>query len=248
MGFRLQAIRPEDPVDSFPDPATMGVALGYPDGLLAIGGDLSPERLIAAYTRGIFPWFNAGQPILWWSPDPRAVLEPVQFHKSRSLIRMLRRGGWEYSVNNCFARIVKGCAQNRGDHGTWITAEMLAAYTSLHELGYAHSIECWFKGKLAGGIYGIRLGELFFGESMFSTISNGSKVALTALAELCPQAGVSLIDCQLSSPHLTTLGMVEIPRQAFLKRLADNTQASTQFTFCTPKKSILDGLIRHREA
>jgi leucyl/phenylalanyl-tRNA--protein transferase len=247
MGFRVQAIRPEDPADSFPDPADMGVALGYPDGLLAVGGDLSPERLIAAYTRGIFPWFNDDQPILWWSPDPRAVLEPEHFHKSRSLMRALRQGGWEYSINYCFADVMNGCAVNRGEYGTWITPDMLAAYSHLHELGYAHSVECWYQGKLAGGIYGIRLGEVFFGESMFSAITNGSKVALTALVELCPHAGVNLIDCQLSSPHLTTLGMVEMPRQAFLQRLADNTQALAQFSLLAPEQPLLDALIRPRQ-
>jgi leucyl/phenylalanyl-tRNA--protein transferase len=248
MGFRVQAIRPEDPPDSFPDPADMGVALGQPDGLIAIGGDLSPERLIAAYKRGIFPWFNDDQPILWWSPDPRAVFEPAHFHRSRSLTRALRHGGWEYSIDRCFDRIISGCALNRGEYGTWITPEMIAAYTRLHELGYAHSIESWYKGTLAGGIYGIRLGNMFFGESMFSSVTNGSKVALSALVGLCPNVGVDLIDCQVSSPHLATLGMREMPRQTFLQRLADNAQALTEFTMLGPESTPADALIRLRKA
>ena len=247
MGFRVQVIKPEDPPDSFSDPADMGVALGYPDGLLAIGGDLSPERLIAAYTHGIFPWFNDDQPILWWSPDPRTVLEPEHFHRSRSLTRALRQGGWEYSINDCFDEVIRCCAFNRGEHGTWITPEMMAAYSRLHQMGYAHSLECWYQGELAGGIYGIRLGNMFFGESMFSAISNGSKVALAALVELCPHAGINLIDCQLSSTHLTTLGMVEMPRQAFLKRLTDNTQALTQISLSGPEYPSADALIMPRQ-
>jgi leucyl/phenylalanyl-tRNA--protein transferase len=247
MGFRVQAIRPEDPPDSFPDPADMGVALGHPDGLIAVGGDLSPERLIAAYRRGIFPWFNDDQPILWWSPDPRAVFEPDNFHMSRSLIRKLKKGGWEYSVNHCFDEIVTGCALNRGEYGTWITPEMITAYTRLHELGYVHSIESWYQGELAGGIYGIRLGNMFFGESMFSVITNGSKVALSALISICPHMGIDLIDCQLSSPHLATLGMREMPREIFLNRLAANAQALTEFNMVGPESTPADALIQLRK-
>jgi leucyl/phenylalanyl-tRNA--protein transferase len=248
MGFRVQAISANDPPDAFPDPAEMGTALGHPDGLIAIGGDLSPARLIAAYSRGIFPWFNDDQPILWWSPDPRAVFEPANFHLSRSLTRALRQGGWEYSVNHCFNEVIHGCANNRGADGTWITADMIAAYTRLHELGYAHSIESWYQGALAGGIYGIRLGKLFFGESMYSSVTNGSKVALSALVGLCPQVGIELIDCQVSSPHLVTLGMQEMSRQNFLQRLANNPKALTEFALATPDTTPDKALIPPREA
>jgi leucyl/phenylalanyl-tRNA--protein transferase len=229
MGFRVGTIKPSDPVDTFPDPSTMGAALGYPDGLIAIGGDLSAERLLAAYERGIFPWFNEDQPILWWSPDPRAVIEPEQFHMSRSLARVIRQGGWEYTINHCFAEVIQGCADCRDEYGTWITPEMISAYVRLHELGYAHSIESWYQGKLAGGLYGVRLGEIFFGESMFSVATNGSKVAISALVFTAKQGGITLLDCQVSSPHLATLGMTEISRKAFLLRLAANTPVNRGF-------------------
>jgi leucyl/phenylalanyl-tRNA--protein transferase len=229
MGFRIRTIQPSDPADAFPDPSAMGVALGYPDGLIAVGGDLSAERLLAAYERGIFPWFNDDQPILWWSPDPRAVIEPADFHMSRSLARAIRQGGWEYTINHCFAEVIRGCGDSRAEYGTWITPEMISAYIRLHELGYAHSIESWYQGELAGGIYGIRLGEIFFGESMFSLLGNGSKVAISALVYTALQEGISLLDCQVSSPHLASLGMTEIPRDAFLQRLAANTAAKRAF-------------------
>lgn len=207
----------------------MGIALGYPDGLIAIGGDLSAERLLAAYERGIFPWFNEDQPILWWSPDPRAVIEPSKFHMSRSLARAIRQGGWEYTVNHCFAEVIHRCADTRDEYGTWITPEMISAYIRLHELGYAHSIESWYEDELAGGIYGVRLGEIFFGESMFSLVSNGSKVAISALIYTAQQEGITLLDCQVSSPHLASLGMIEIPREAFLLRLAENSREKLPF-------------------
>lgn len=230
MAYRVQAIRPGAPPDEFPDPATMGAALGQPDGLLAIGGDLSPERLIAAYQRGIFPWYNDDQPILWWCPSPRAVIEVPRFHRSRSLRKMLRAGGWEFSVNQDFAAVIGGCASDRGAHGTWITPEMRAAYMQLHELGYAHSVESWCAGEFAGGIYGIRLGDKFFGESMVTRLSGGSKAAITALIHLCELEGIDLLDCQVSSPHLETLGMTEISRQEFLRRLQGLSSDALPFT------------------
>lgn len=226
MAFRVRTLRPDDPPDDFPDPATIDVALGYPDGLLAVGGDLSPARLLAAYSAGIFPWFNDDQPILWWSPDPRAVIFPAHFHLSRSLARQLRRGGWEFSLNQDFARVIGGCASARDEHGTWITADMRAAYLRMHELGYAHSVESWFEGELAGGIYGIRLGNIFFGESMFSLCTGGSKVALSGLISLCRETEIELLDCQLASDHLRTLGMEEISRPHFLEILSRATAAS----------------------
>jgi leucyl/phenylalanyl-tRNA--protein transferase len=216
MAFRVHLIAATDPPDSFPDPAEAGIALGYPDGLIAIGGDLSPARLLAAYRRGLFPWFNDDQPILWWSPEPRAVIRPENFHVSRSLARTLRSGDWEFSLNQSFDKVIAGCAENRGEYGTWITAEMVEAYRAMHELGYAHSLESWFHGELAGGIYGIRLGNIFFGESMYSSVTGGSKVAISGLIQLCLDTGISLLDCQLASAHLATLGMEEITRNDFL--------------------------------
>jgi len=229
MGFRVGTINPGDPPDAFPDPAAAGIALGYPDGLIAIGGDLSPPRLLAAYRRGIFPWYNDDQPILWWSPDPRAVIAPERFHMSRSLRKAIRRQNWSYSVNQCFARVIAGCADERGEHGTWITPEMSAAFTELHALGYAHSVESWCDGALAGGLYGVRLGRVFFAESMFSLQTNGSKVALSALISMAPGEHLDLIDCQLESPHLSTLGMHTMPRSDFLTLLAKLT------THCRPE-------------
>ncbi len=219
MGFRVKNLHPSDPPDSFPDPATAGIALGAPDGLLEIGGDLSPERLLAAYRAGLFPWFNDDQPILWWSPHPRAVLFPEHFHMSRSLARTLRNDAWEYSLNQSFETVIQGCADERGKYGTWLIPDMIAAYCRMHELGYAHSVECWRDGRIAGGIYGIRLGKIFFGESMYSARESGSKVALSALVHICIESGVRLIDCQVESRHLHTLGMQEIDRAEFLKIL-----------------------------
>ncbi|MEE4185127.1 MAG: leucyl/phenylalanyl-tRNA--protein transferase [Gammaproteobacteria bacterium] len=216
MGFRVRLLAPEDPPDAFPDPRRAGIALGYPDGLIAIGGDLSQARLLAAYRRGIFPWYNDDQPILWWSPEPRAIIRVANFHMSRSLARSLRRDGWEFSLNTAFERVIDGCAASRGTHGTWITAEMRAAYVALHHAGYAHSVESWCDGVLAGGIYGIRLGRAFFGESMFSARSNGSKVALSALMGLSTAAGIELLDAQLESPHLQQFGLELLPRAEFL--------------------------------
>ena len=222
MGYRVKVIRAEDPPEAFPDPAAMGTALGHPEGLIAIGGDLSEERLLYAYAHGIFPWYNEDQPILWWSPDPRAVIRTNDFHLSRSLGKELRSRDWHFSVNRCFSQVIAGCAGNRGEYGTWITPEMERAFTLLHEQGHAHSVESWLEGELAGGIYGIAMGRMFFGESMFSRITNGSKVAISALAYLAEKLGIELIDCQVSSPHLETLGMREISRDAFLAELQDN--------------------------
>ena len=221
--FRIKLLTAEDPPESFPDPKSMRATLGYPDGLLAIGGDLSLERLLYAYRHGIFPWYNEDQPIMWWSPDPRAVIFPENFHMSRSLARQLRKEDWEYSLNENFATVIHACAENRDEHGTWITPDMLHAYQTLHEAGYAHSIETWRNGELAGGIYGLRLGNVFFGESMFSTLTDGSKVAISALVQLCKNERISMLDCQLESSHLATLGMVGISRDKFLSLLPDAT-------------------------
>jgi leucyl/phenylalanyl-tRNA---protein transferase len=198
-------------------------ALDEPDGLLAAGGDLSPRRLIAAYRRGVFPWYSAGQPILWWSPDPRAVLLPAEFRCSRSLRKTLRNRGFEHEVDRAFEAVIAACAAPRDRHfGTWITPEMQAAYVELHRQGYAHSVETWLDGRLVGGLYGLRLGGVFFGESMFSLERDASKAALAHLVARCQRAGIVLIDCQLASRHLASLGSRCIPRARFLGLLREH--------------------------
>lgn len=202
----------------FPPLAT---ALSEPNGLLAVGGDLAPERLLAAYRRGIFPWYSPGEPILWWSPDPRMVLFPAEFKVSRSLSRTLRRGGYEVRLDTAFARVIAACAQTprRGQHGTWIVPEMQAAYRRLHELGLAHSVETWVDGELVGGLYGIALGRMFYGESMFSWRSDASKIAVAHLARYLERLGFGMVDCQMHTAHLASLGAREIPRDDFIARL-----------------------------
>lgn len=195
-------------------------ALTDPDGLLAIGGDLTPERLLDAYRRGIFPWYSEGQPILWWSPDPRAVFHPDRIHVSRSLARRLRRRDYEVTCDADFAGVIRGCAAPREDQaGTWITAEMMTAYERMHALGHAHSVEVWHEGALAGGLYGISIGRAFFGESMFSVRTDASKVALANLGYNFGQWGGALIDCQVRNPHLDSLGAELLPRAEFVARL-----------------------------
>lgn len=197
------------PPDGFPDAED---ALRYPNGLLAAGGDLSPDRLLCAYRRGIFPWFSDGQPVLWWTPDPRAVLFPENLRVSRSLRKTLRRDHFTLSADLAFPEVIRHCAMPRTDsNSTWITGDMLRAYRRLHVLGHARSIETWQDGELVGGLYGVALGRVFFGESMFSRCRDASKVALVGLTRL----GYRLIDCQLPSAHLATLGAVNIPRSAF---------------------------------
>jgi leucyl/phenylalanyl-tRNA--protein transferase len=208
----------EDPPERFPP---LESALREPSGLLAAGGDLRPARLLAAYARGIFPWYSPGQPVLWWSPDPREVLLPADFHVSRSLRRSLRTAGFEWRINGDFEAVVSGCAAPRGrSPGTWITPAMRAAYGELHRLGYAQSFEVWRQGHLAGGVYGVRLGRVFFGESMFSREPDASKAALAGLVERCDEQGIDLIDCQLPSAHLRSLGSGPLPRQTFVERLS----------------------------
>lgn len=194
-----------------------------PEGLLAIGGDLSMPRLLAAYRRGIFPWYNAGQPVLWWSPDPRAVLYPDRLRVSRSLRQSLRNRGYWVTFDEDFRGVVRGCASPRqypAGTGTWITASMYDAYCELHRLGYAHSVEVWRDQRLVGGLYGVTLGRAFFGESMFSRARDASKVALVHLVRRLGKWGFSLIDCQLPSPHLESLGVEAIVRSRFLEELA----------------------------
>jgi leucyl/phenylalanyl-tRNA--protein transferase len=194
--------------------------IAEPGGLLAVGGELSPPRLLLAYTMGIFPWYNEGDPILWWSPDPRCILEPAELQISRSLARTLRRQIYQVTLDRDFSAVVAACAApRRTGEGTWLTAEMQAAYGRLHELGYAHSVEAWLNGELAGGLYGICLGRCFFGESMFHQRPDASKAAFVALVRHLQQRRFELIDCQLPTAHLLSLGAREIPREAFLLRL-----------------------------
>lgn len=206
------------PPTRFPDPAE---ALSDPPGLLAFGGDLSPDRLRAAYAQGIFPWFNEGEPILWWSPDPRCVFRTERLcQPNRSLRRLLARCGWHVTVDRDFVGVMQACAAPReGQPGTWISDEMIRAYLALHASGDAHSVEVWNGDRLIGGVYGVASGRLFSGESMFSRESGGSKVALFALARLLHAWGCPLLDAQVSNPHLLGLGAEEIPREVFLRRL-----------------------------
>ena len=201
----------------FPPP---GSALEDPDGLLAVGGNLAPSTLVAAYSQGIFPWFDRGQPILWWSPSRRAVLWPGRAHISRSLRRSLRRQDFSFTTNAAFEAVIGACARpRRNSAGTWITDTMAAAYTALHRLGRAHSVECWQDGRLAGGLYGVQVGSVFCGESMFSRVSDASKAAFAVLSTALCEAGFDLIDCQLENPHLSTLGATTISRDRFLEVL-----------------------------
>lgn len=210
-------LRPEDPPGAFPP---VSEALREPDGLLCAGGDLSPSRLVAAYRRGIFPWYSEGQPILWWSPDPRAVLLPGQFRISRSFAKTLRNRGFETSVNRAFGDVVGRCADPAlRPEGTWISPAMRAAYLTLNQIGYAHSVETWRDGRLVGGLYGVALGQVFFGESMFSLEPDASKVALKRLVDEVSARGYVLIDCQVASEHLQSLGARGMPRSEFVRRL-----------------------------
>jgi len=202
-----------------------------PEGLLAVGGDLSSERLLAAYQHGIFPWYNPGQPILWWSPDPRAVLRPEKLKVSRSLRKTLKHGQLRVTFDSSFREVMLACAAPREQYpggGTWITDNMVEAYARLHELGYAHSIETWHENRLAGGLYGVALGGAFFGESMFTRETDASKVALVALAGRLHEWGFVLIDCQIPSAHLTSLGAEEIPRSTFLTVLQHSLKLAGQ--------------------
>ncbi len=191
-------------------------------GLLALGGDLSPQRLLLAYSLGIFPWFNPGEPILWWSPDPRCVLFPAELHVSRSLQRFMRKTPFRISFNEHFAAVIYWCRRLRAGldgQGTWITKEMKEAYLQLHRLGFAHSVECWDGDELVGGIYGVCIGRCFFGESMFSRRSNASKVALVALVRHLREQEFVLLDCQQTTAHLVSMGAREIPREQFQQQL-----------------------------
>ena len=196
-------------------------ALRIPNGLLAAGGDLTPARLLDAYRHGIFPWFNEGDPILWWSPDPRMVLFPDEFRISHSLRKTLRNRIYEIRTDTAFEQVMLACAAPRNGQGTWIIDKMVAAYTELHRIGVAHSVESWFGGELVGGLYGIAIGRMFYGESMFSRRSDASKAALAHLAAQLSRWNFGMIDCQMNTPHLATLGAREIPRAEFVRRLQE---------------------------
>lgn len=203
--------------DPFPP---LEFALTQPNGLLAAGGDLSPERLLDAYRHGIFPWFNEEDPILWWSPNPRMVLFPTEFIISHSLRKILHKGEYEIRFDTAFEQVMRNCAAPRkGQAGTWILEDIITAYCELHRRGYAHSVETWIDGKLVGGLYGIALGKMFYGESMFSRSSNASKIAIAHLAKYLEHWGFGMIDCQMNTPHLASLGAHEIPREEFFHRL-----------------------------
>lgn len=212
--------------DSFQFPAP-DLALDEPNGLLAAGGDLSPARLLAAYRRGIFPWFMPDQPILWWSPDPRMVLFPQELHVPRSLAKVLRNRPYTVRLDTAFERVMAYCAAPRqGDAGTWISAEMCAAYGELHRQGYAHSVETWIDDELVGGLYGVAIGNVFYGESMFALRPDASKIAFANLVPWLASQGFRLIDCQMRTAHLTRFGGREIPRCEFSRLLAEHVGAS----------------------
>jgi len=203
------------------------VHLATREGLLAVGGDLSVERLLLAYKNGIFPWYSDDDPILWWSPDPRLVLYPDEFKISKSLKKILRQQIFQVTMDTAFEHVIHACAQTPRDDrgtGTWITAEMKAAYCILHQHGYTHSIEAWHNHQLVGGLYGVALGQAFFGESMFSTMSNASKVCLAHLVHHLKERHFAFIDCQVATAHLSSLGARTIPRKAFITQLQKATQ------------------------
>ncbi len=206
-------------------------ALSEPVGLLAAGGDLSPPRLLEAYRRGIFPWYSRGQPILWWCPDPRAVLRPERLKVSRSLAKSLRNRGFETRIDGAFREVLRYCGSSElRPGGTWLSPEMRAAYLRLHKLGYAHSVETWLDGRLVGGLYGVALGNVFFGESMFSLERDASKVALKRLCDELVRRGYHIIDCQMATAHLMSLGAELIPRLEFIELLRTRIQADLAAT------------------
>lgn len=219
MGSMLTMLDPALPNQDFPP---VDQALPDPNGLLAVGGDLSPARLLKAYRHGIFPWYNEGEPILWWSPDPRLVLFPEKIRVSRSLRKTLKQGKFQITFDKAFVDVIEGCAKPRGDEdneGTWITPEMKSAYVRLHRLGHAHSVETWQDNQLVGGLYGVAIGRVFYGESMFYRRSNASKAAFVTLVEKLKSWHYGLIDCQVHTRHLTTLGAEVIPRRRFVTLL-----------------------------
>jgi leucyl/phenylalanyl-tRNA--protein transferase len=224
---RIAWLTPDDPPNAFPDVAS---AMDEPDGLLAAGGDLSKSRLLYAYSHGIFPWYDAGQPILWWSPEPRCVLRTANFHVSRRLARSIRKSDAELTINRSFREVILACAGPRRQQlGTWITSEMVEAFEALHADGWAHSIEVRDGDRLIGGIYGLAIGDMFFGESMFSHETNASKFAMLGLCRCLADNAVELLDCQVESAHLMTLGAELIPREDFSALLRTATAGGERF-------------------
>lgn len=209
--------------------------LSEKNGLLAVGGDLRPQRLIVAYRMGIFPWYNEGEPILWWSPDPRFVLFPEEVKVSRSMRQILKKGLFRVTFDTDFAAVIEGCRKPRGDRvGTWIDGAMSEAFCALHALGIAHSVEVWREGELVGGLYGVALGRCFFGESMFTRESNASKVALIRLCQRLREEGFVVIDCQVYTAHLESMGARMIPRRIFLEMLARHAQGDSPLNSLSP--------------
>ncbi len=226
---RVHWLKPDDPPERFPPVAQ---AATDPPGLLAVGGDLSIPRLLAAYQRGIFPWYSNGQPILWWSPEPRAVLFPAEFKVSRSLAKRVRSGEYQTRTDHDFAATIRACAAPRANSAdTWITPEMGEAYLALHAAGYAHCVETWFDGALVGGLYGVHLGGVFFGESMFSRRTDASKVALVRLVEECRRRQVAVIDCQMATRHLASLGSRTVSRPDFVTLLDEHCSLDPDFSW-----------------
>ncbi len=204
--------------------------LASSEGLLAVGGDLSQERLLLAYRMGIFPWFSDDEPILWWSPDPRLVLYPREIKISKTLKKILKKGLFKVTMDSDFVQVITQCAKIRlqNNEGTWIVKDMIDAYCKLHESGFVHSVETWYQGELAGGLYGVSLGKCFFGESMFTRISNASNIALVKLVEYLNTLSFDMIDCQLTTKHLLRFGAKEIPRVSFLNQLEESLKAPTK--------------------
>lgn len=224
---RIIWLGPDDPYDAFPP---IEAALAEPTGLLAAGGDLGTDRLLYAYRHGIFPWYEDGQPILWWSPDPRCVLEQGRYHLSRRLRRYLRQSSAEVRFNTAFDDVIRACAApRRSGQGTWITPDMITAYERLHSEGWAHSVEIWQERSLVGGLYGLAIGRVFFGESMFSDDANASKIALLTLSRMMDSNEFGIIDCQVDSSHLLSLGATLIPRHEFVGILESSCQPATRF-------------------
>lgn len=214
---RLHWLDPRNPNQPFPPVA---LAMRDPNGLLAMGGDLSVTRLLRAYAQGIFPWYNPDEPILWWCPDPRCVMRPEDFHTSRSLQRRLNKGDFALTMNRAFREVLEGCAAPRAQaRGTWLSTDMKQAYCALHALGHAQSIEIWRHGQLVGGLYGVSMGRVFFGESMFSRMDDASKIVLYFLCKQLQTWNYELLDCQVSSPHVLRLGAREMLRETFVQTL-----------------------------
>ncbi|WP_339721781.1 leucyl/phenylalanyl-tRNA--protein transferase [uncultured Paraglaciecola sp.] len=220
------------------------MALTEPNGLLAFAGDLSAKRLLLAYSSGIFPWFSQNEPIMWWSPNPRGILPLENFNCSKSLKKFARNCNYRITLNNAFDRVIDACATiPRDDSGTWITVDMINAYKNLHQLGHAHSVEVWRENSLVGGLYGIVVGKVFCGESMFHSATNASKLAMLYLVELLKSQGAEFIDCQMQNPHLASLGCIEVPRTQFLTMLAEQNKQSFDKTVWLPQTITLEKLL-----